>query len=302
MSYGSGTYRKNYSSTYRRSRFGARNYIARPYAKKATRRTRYTNRMKSSEKKYMDKALISNDVDEQVTGVNANDLGNGFMYASRGWSNYDFSTPGTAISTTNDLVKSLTQGTTATTRIGNKIKVNYIKGAITLSAAKLVGPSTGASNGDMNGEALATPHTATNVWQYLRTTFRVVIVKDLQVNSADAKIDWNDVFETSSGAVGETGGVHAELKIASMGRFVLLSDRLIKTDAVSPQETIRFMVPGSEVGNVRYNGPSGAALTDKGIYVIWSAYVTGVVNTTQTASSGMIKPGVTMHSRLAFTD
>ena len=61
------------------------------------------------------------------------------------------------------------------------------------------------------------------------------------------------------------------------------------------------MVPGSKVGNVRYNGPSGTALTDKGIYVIWSAYVTGVVNTTQTANTGMVKPGVTMHSRLAFT-
>ena len=154
----------------------------------------------------------------------------------------------------------------------------------------------------MNGEALATPHNATNVWQYLRTTFRVCIVKDMQVNSADTQVNWNDVFETSSGAVGETGGVHAELKIANMGRFVLLSDRLIKTDAVCPQETIRFMVPGSKVGNVRYNGPSGTALTDKGIYVIWSAYVTGVVNTTQTANTGMVKPGVTMHSRLAFTD
>lgn len=254
------------------------------------------------EKKYSDKGLVGNDVDEQVTGVNVNDINNGFMYASRGWTNYDFATPGAGTATTNDLLKNLAQGTTATTRVGNKITPKYIKGSITLSAAKLAGPSTGASNGDMNGEALATAANATAVWQYLRTTFRVVIVKDLQVNSADTKIDWNEVFESGTGSVGETGGVHAELKIANMGRFKILDDRLVKTDAVNPQETIRFMVPGAKIGHVRYNGPSTTALTDRGIYVIWSAYTSGVVSVTQGTNLGMVKPGVTMHSRLCFTD
>lgn len=254
------------------------------------------------EKKYTDRAVVGNDADEQVTGVNVNDLNNGFMYASRAWNRYDFATPGTGAVVSNDMLKTVDQGTTASTRIGNKINPKYIKGAITLTAAKLANPSTGTTNGDMNGESVATPGNATTTWEFLRTTFRVVIVMDLQVNSVDTHINWNDVFENGTGAVGETGGVHSELKIANMGRFRILSDKMTTLDAKRPQDTMRFMVNGSSIGSVRYNGPTANALTDKGVYVIWSAYTGNVVNTTQAVGSGMVRPGVTMHSRLCFTD
>lgn len=255
------------------------------------------------EKKYFDRAMTGSGSDAQVTGMNTNDVNNGFMYGSSTWTAYDFATPATANAVSNDLLKGLGQGTTTISRIGNKVSARYIKGAITLTAAKLAGPSSGATNGDMNGEALATASNATTVWQYLRTTFRVCIVKDLQVNSADGNVTWNDVFENGpSGVSGEMGGVHAELRIANMGRFRVLSDQLIKTDAMSPQETVRFMVRGSQIGQVRYNGPTGGSLTDKGIYVIWAAYTAGVVATLQAVGSGMVQPGVTMHSRFCFTD
>ena len=67
-----------------------------------------------------------------------------------------------------------------------------------------------------------------------------------------------------------------------MGRFRILSDQLIKTNAVCPQETVRFMVRGSQIGQVRYNGPGANALTDRGIYIIWAAYTADVVATVQT--------------------
>ena len=170
-----------------------------------------------------------------------------------------------------------------------------------MNGAKLVGPSTGATNGDMNGEAVATASNATSVYQYLRTTWRVVIVKDLQVNSVDATINWTDVFEANSGNVGATGGVHSELKIANMGRFRVLSDQIVKTDAICPQETVTFMIPESKLGSVRYNGPSTAALTSQGIYVIWAAYVSEAT-VADSVTDGLAAPTFTMHSRFCFTD
>lgn len=266
------------------------------------KKTAYRKRL-SIEKKYLDKALITTGYDPRTTGAAAGvSLTNGFMWASTNWSTYDFDqTSGSGSATSNDLLKGLEQGTTTTTRIGNKIKGQYLKGSFTMTGAKLVGPSTGATNGDMNGEAVATLSNATSVYQYLRTTWRVAIVKDLQVNSASAKINWTDVFEANSGNIGQTGGVHSELKIANMGRFIVLEDRMIKTSAVCPQETLRFMIPGSKLGSIRYNDGTNTALTNQGIYIIWAAYVSEATATDST-TDGLVAPTFTMHSRLCFSD
>lgn len=254
------------------------------------------------EKKYMDKALCAINLRAVVTGIANPSTYGGFSWATYQWNPYDFDTPpGTTAIVTNNLIRGLDQGSTATTRVGNKVTCKYIKGAITLTGAKIVGPSVGSTNGDMNGEALATASNATSLYQFLRTTFRVVIVKDLQVNSADTQIEWNDVFETGVSAVGETGGVHSELKIANMGRFRILSDKMVSTEASRPQITLPFTIPGSSVGQIRYNGPTGTSLTDQGIYVIMAAYTNGAT-VGASATDGLVTPALTMHSRLCFTD
>ena len=58
------------------------------------------------------------------------------------------------------------------------------------------------------------------------------------------------------------------------------------------------MIKGSQLGNVRYNGPSGTALTDKGLYVVWAAFVMG----SNVASNFTDLPSPVGHSRLCFTD
>ena len=273
----------------RKSRFPSRRFATVGYARDV-------------EKKYVDRALVGSGASGEVTGINTTDVNNGFMWTSTSWKMYDFATPSLDTGVSNDLLKYVAQGTTARTRIGNKITPKYVKGAITLTASKLAGPSEGATNGDMNGEALATASDASYVYQYMRTTFRVVLVMDLQVNSTDANIKWSDVFEQDSDSGWRLGGVHSELRVDNMGRFRVLSDKVMTLDAVRPQETMRFMVSGKSIGSVRYNGPDGTALTDKGLYVIWAGYTGGVVATVQGADSGVIRPGVTMHSRLCFTD
>lgn len=257
------------------------------------------------EKKYVDRAMVGSVVAGETTGMNnESDVNDGYMWRSLSWKRYDFATPstGTPPIVSNDLLKYVDQGTTASDRIGNKITVKYVKGAITLAAAKLASPSKDTTNGDMNGEAVATPADASYVYEYLRTTFRVVLVMDLQVNSTDGTVNWGDVFANNEGMGSAVGGVHSELNVANMGRFRVLSDKVMTLDAKRPQETMRFMVNGNSIGTVRYNGPTWQALTDKGLYVIWAAYTAGVVGTVQGANSGVIRPGVTMHSRLCFTD
>ena len=105
--------------------------------------------------------------------------------------------------------------------------------------------------------------------------------KDLQVNSADTEIKWNQVFDTN----GLQAGVHSELNVDNMGRFIILQDKIFTVDADTPQKTCPYTISGSRVGSVRYNGASGDALTDKGVYVIWAAFVMGY----QTAANGNVK-------------
>lgn len=196
----------------------------------------------------------------------------------------------TATAVSNDMLKGLGTGTTARTRIGNKLKVKYIKGAFTFTAAGL---SAAASN--QGGESTVTTPTAAGP-QFLRTTFRMVIVKDLQVNSTDTNVTWQQVFDTT----GLQAGVHAELNVDNMGRFIVLGDKIFTVDADEPQKTCPFMVNGKDVGSVRYNGPSDTALTDKGIYVVWAAFVYGVGGTAGLTDIGIASP--VGHSRLCFTD
>ena len=125
----------------------------------------------------------------------------------------------------NDLLKYVDNGANVDQRIGNKVKGNYLKGAMTLTAARQQGASSGATNGDQNGESLATATDATSIEQFLRTTWRVVIFKDLQVNSTDPYIGWADVFQNqtvntgSAAPIGEMGGRSFGIKHLQYGEI-----------------------------------------------------------------------------------
>ena len=121
-----------------------------------------------------------------------------------------------------------------------------------------------------------------------------MIVKDLQVNSTDNVVRWHTVFDTNN----HQAGVHSELNIDNMGRFIVLEDKTFTLDGDDPQKTLRFLINGGSIGSIRYNGPTNTALTDKGVYVIWSAFVMGYNGT-----MAEIKiPGPVGNSRLCFTD
>jgi len=58
------------------------------------------------------------------------------------------------------------------------------------------------------------------------------------------------------------------------------------------------MISGSAVGPVRYNGPGAAALTDKGVAIIFAAYVMGY----GASALDIELPGPVGNSRLCFSD
>jgi len=282
--------------------YGKRRFAKKPTTSRSSYRprTRPTYALKkvgntfarSVEKKYFDKTYQSTST-EQLTGQTVPLNNNGVTYISNVWGDYSFGTTATLAGTTsNNMLKGVPTGTTARTRIGNKVKVNYIKGAFTFTAATV---SNGGQLADTQSGETVVEYEGSEKKMYLRTTYRMVVVKDLQVNSADTEIKWAQVFDTN----GLQAGVHSELNVDNMGRFIVLQDKIFTVDADSPQKTCPYMISGPRAGSVRYNGPSGDALTDKGIYVIWAAYVMGF----QTVANGNISlPSPVGHSRFCFSD
>lgn len=254
------------------------------------KKTSYRKRV-SIEKKYFDKTYASNFV-ETFAGATAASSANGVTYISNTWSNYPFGSLAAPTAISNDMFKGLATGTDARSRIGNKLRPNYLKGAFTFTAAT-VNTSTTKTQG---GEALVVP-TGSQGFNYLRTTYRLMIVKDLQVNSTDTQVTWAQVMDTTN----LQAGVHSELNVDNMGRFIVLEDKIFTVDADNPQRTCPWQISGSRVGQVRYNGPSATALTDKGLYVVWAAFVMGADGTQITATDINI-PSPVGHSRLCFSD
>ena len=121
-----------------------------------------------------------------------------------------------------------------------------------------------------------------------------MIVKDLQVNSTESVLRWHTVFDMEN----QQAGVHSELNVDNMGRFMILEDKMFTVDSDTLQKTLPFLISGSSVDSVRYNGPSNLALTDRGLYVIWAAFVMGYTGT----GPAIGLPTPVGHSRLCFTD
>lgn len=247
------------------------------------------------EKKYFDTCIAGLAMEMKVgQTTNPVNISGGAMWDSTGWRRYDFAGPGQILVNhrqPNNLLYSLPQGASANSRVGNKIRPVYLKGVTTFTAATI------ADIRDMGGEDVGDSNTSTDAEEYLRTTYRFVVVKDTMVNNPTPNVTWNDVFENRAQGM---GGVHSDLLIANMGRFVVLEDKLIQLDAKNPQKTIKWSVTGSKIGRVRYNSGETQALLDKGICVIYSAFTVGLQPSQD--YSNVELPNVVTSARLCFTD
>lgn len=303
MNYGFRSRTKSAPSSYRRRTYGSGSYSKKFGTVRKTRRLKsfkprfatvgYT---RDVETKYADKSI-------QTIGatLSAAAGANGWFGSSDTWRSINFggtTTPVTMLQ--QDLLKGVIQGTTATTRIGNKIRVKAMKLKMTFTACSIVAATTGFENAQYGESVL--DESAGQLTQYLRTTYRVLVVRDLQVNSTENEIKYSDVME----ATASTGfaGVHSELKVANMGRFRVMTDKLFYLDADDPMKTISLDY--YNIGEVRYNGtevsPSIPALTNNGIYVVWAVWTQGQTIVSSTPGLTVLSGPVNISRRLCFQD
>lgn len=287
-------------SSYRGRRTGRRRTrVARGYgaARRRVKMPRFALQgfARDVEKKYFDTCIAGLALEGKVgQTTNPTNITGGAMWDSTEWRRYDFGGSGQMPAShrqPNNLLHGLPQGASANTRVGNKVRPVYLKGVTTFTAATI------ADIRDMGGEDIADANAAADAEEYMRTTYRFVIVKDTMVNNPTPNVLWTDVFESRAQGM---GGVHSDLKVANMGRFVVLEDKLIQLDAKNPQKTIRWSVTGSKIGRVRYNAGEAAALLDKGICIIYSAFTVGMQ---PNVDHGKLElPNVVTSARLCFTD
>ena len=292
-------------TNYRRRRFG---YTTK---KRTARYTTYGLRKKLGvETKYLDKALRCN-ANLQNTGFNVSSAiegGTGATYNSRYWYEYNFATdPNTPTEEPGacNLMQGVFTGSNAVARIGNKVEASYVRGNMTVTAMKLARNYT-TSNADQSGETTVPEAAGSMLGEYCRTSIKVCMVLDKQAWSAAGnpeapQVTWGDVFsnKTIDGDTGfSTAGVHSELNIDNMGRFIVLKSWMIELDATDPQKTFSFYIPGTTIGKIRYKGSDISSRCDKGISFIWSSLSMGV----QTPTVATAAPTVIMNSRFAFTD
>lgn len=250
------------------------------------------------EKKYLDSGLSwGTEARGWGNSVEQNHrLRNGVTWTSRTAREQRFdedSSADMAVVPTNMLAR-VPQGATAKNRIGNKINVKYVRGTTTVTAASVV---KNVVQGDetMNGEVMLDNLDDPNALLYFKTTVRVMIVKDLQVNNATGNVEWADVMENGFGMF----GVHSQLKVENMSRFVVLKDWIFDLDATDPQKTFKWAISGRDIGQVRFNSGAGTALTDKGIHMIWSASTVGCGGG---GGADKLASAVVTQYRLCFTD
>lgn len=125
-------------------------------------------------------------------------------------------------------------------------------------------------------------------WDFIRTTFKVCVVKDHKTyryrGSGVANLSWTDVFEdpTTTGVTKKGAGCAGPLanqRIDNMSEFEVLFEEVINLTGAGPQELLTFNLTQSQLPIVGYKeGPEGvlSQLTTYGIYVIWTATTQGV--------------------------
>lgn len=189
----------------------------------------------------------------------------------------------------NNLVSIVGAGSTAVTRTGNKINAKWLDLGVTLEAAK--------SRVNQQGEQDNVEGVVVNPAYYMKTIYRLVLVKDMQANNATNTVGWSEVFGRGGSGLGDGTyfGAADKLDIPNMGRFRIIKDITVTLDADDPMKNVRM---GCSPGMIRYNSAGYNALTDKGFYLVVAQDVLGTANTISYVIPGVIRCGI----RLTFTD
>lgn len=279
---GSGTMRRGYSYRSRR-----RSYV------KTTRRPARKLKMatvgylKDLEVKYTDTTWVGTTWTpqiisyEQTPGTPASAVVQGIKYMSN-------LRASTGTSTSQNMVSGVFVGSQATNRVGNRIKGRWLQCGVTLEAAK--------SPVQQFGEQVNVEGAVTSAQYYMKTNYRIVIVKDKQVNNTTNTINWGDVFGIGLTGVDGTSFAGGENRdIPNMGRFELVKQVRCTVDGDMPMKNVQI---GCPVGYIRYSGGNPDSLTNVGYYMLIGQDVLGTAN----SAAYVIAGNVRVTARFSFTD
>jgi len=286
------SFKKRSGMSYRRKTNGYKKTSS--YKKKGKRiNMNYIRNNVYPEKKYKDRGMTCV-LNVHRTGMgDMGDVNSGIGFTSGKWFTHSFSEYNSMTETQGNLLRSLVIGNSVSGRVGNVIKVQYVKGNITFTAAMI----NSLDNTDQGGENITSDlknPSGSSGLNYVRTTIRYIWLIDKQINNTTENIAWNDVMENNNDA----SGVHSELKVSEMARYQILEDKILQLDADDPQKTIKFYIDGSKIGTVRYTTNSGiTGRTSKGLHLIIAAFTQGNANWIAESMCGVV-----MNTRLCFTD
>ena len=209
------------------------------------------------------------------------------------------------------LLSHIPQGAGATQRVGNRIMMRNVRFSCILSAAQLKGSIysdsqlSGSNGGTITESAFAVPADAAGPDQaytpqkFLRTTFRIVFVRDRMISltgsvpSAPLSPGINDIFDFGGGLY-----TTANLALASLGRYQFLYDRKFTCDSDDPQRSLTL--------NVSLNAPchfGGAGQTDiREGAIYWMAFATTTGIDSASVVGRFFGPSLSYNTRLAYTD
>lgn len=189
-----------------------------------------------------------------------------------------------------NLLANVNNGATVTDRLGNKVTGVYLELGGVLEAAK--------SSLEQGGEVdtIIPEDGGFGRRNYYKTAYRVVLVKDKQVNNPTNTVRWNDVFGWRSGAANNNTFATTDiLNISNMGRFTIVKDLTFQLDGDDPMKTFKFTHWLNH--DVRYNATGVNALTDVGYHLLIAQDILG-------ASGAQFNLGghARVSSRYCFTD
>ena len=179
---------------------------------------------------------------------------------------------------TPNCLTNIDSGTTASTRIGNKVEPKYI----TIKGVCTAGSTTNPKDNETTDNVEAGT-TNSVIARYCRTTMRIIIIRDKSMNEK-GYVTYSDVYappsQTSAGqaTMAAANPFLWNRKLDTIGRYEILREAEFTMDQTDPQKAFNWTIPLKGIP-IKFNG-AGTASHWKGA-TNYTAPVTGdMVGTT----------------------
>lgn len=228
---------------------------------------------------------------------------------STGWTNASYGTE-TSITTLNPSVQSLLSwlwydpDSTVGTKDSRSYNVKNIMIKANITANTTENDDASGAKEEQGGEQLIGSATEARVKQYLRTTYRLVLVEDLNKYTTKTNYTWSDVFADEEypnvTSTGQTEGVFSYRNVNTLSRYRVVSDRTVELSADNPSKVLSYYVPNP--GRVRMDQEiimdEYVRKPSKTYFFVWASCTNGILR----GENLTVAYGPTVSWRTSYTD